>query len=270
MPPSDRAGQPATPADLVDVPKLVTAYYAEHPDVGVPEQRVAFGTSGHRGSALSLSFNSDHIVATSQAICDYRAQAGTDGPLFLGRDTHALSEPAFVDALEVFAGQRGAGAGRLAGHVHADAGRLARDPHLQPRPDRRAGRRRRGDPVAQPAPGRRLQVQPAGRRPGRHRRDPVDPGPGERAARRRPQGRPPGDLRAGPRRRHHRQVRLHRRATSPTSARRSTSTRSARPASGSAPTRSAAPPCRTGGRSASATAWTSPWSTRSSTRPGGS
>jgi phosphoglucomutase len=104
MPPSDRAGQPATPADLVDVPKLITAYYAEHPDVGVPEQRVSFGTSGHRGSSLTLSFNSDHIVATSQAICDYRAQAGTSGPLFLGRDTHGLSEPAFVDALEVFAG----------------------------------------------------------------------------------------------------------------------------------------------------------------------
>ncbi|HVD28661.1 MAG TPA: phosphoglucomutase (alpha-D-glucose-1,6-bisphosphate-dependent) [Mycobacteriales bacterium] len=103
MPPSDRAGQPATPADLVDVPKLVTAYYAEHPDVSQPDQRVAFGTSGHRGSALSLSFNSDHIVATSQAICDYRKQAGTDGPLFLAKDTHALSEPAFVDALEVFA-----------------------------------------------------------------------------------------------------------------------------------------------------------------------
>ncbi|HEV7653256.1 MAG TPA: phosphoglucomutase (alpha-D-glucose-1,6-bisphosphate-dependent) [Mycobacteriales bacterium] len=103
MPPSDRAGQPASPADLVDVPKLVTAYYAEHPDVNQVDQRVAFGTSGHRGSALSLSFNSDHIVATSQAICDYRMRAGTDGPLFLGRDTHALSEPAFVDALEVFA-----------------------------------------------------------------------------------------------------------------------------------------------------------------------
>jgi phosphoglucomutase len=103
MPPSDRAGQPATAADLVDVPRLVTAYYTEHPDVSVPEQRVAFGTSGHRGSALSLSFNSDHIVATSQAICDYRTGAGTDGPLFLAKDTHALSEPAFVDALEVFA-----------------------------------------------------------------------------------------------------------------------------------------------------------------------
>jgi phosphoglucomutase len=103
MPPSDRAGQPAAPSDLVDVAKLVTAYYAEHPDVGIPDQKVAFGTSGHRGSALSLSFNSDHIVATSQAICEYRAGAGIDGPLFLAKDTHALSEPAFVDALEVFA-----------------------------------------------------------------------------------------------------------------------------------------------------------------------
>jgi phosphoglucomutase len=103
MPPSDRAGQPASPADLVDVPHLITAYYAEHPDPGLVDQRVAFGTSGHRGSSLTLSFNSDHIVATSQAICDHRAQAGMDGPLFLGRDTHALSEPAWVDALEVFA-----------------------------------------------------------------------------------------------------------------------------------------------------------------------
>jgi phosphoglucomutase len=103
MPPSDRAGQPATPADLVDVPRLVTAYYADHPDVSRPEQRVSFGTSGHRGSSLTLSFNSDHIVATSQAICEHRARAGVDGPLFLGKDTHALSEPATVSALEVFA-----------------------------------------------------------------------------------------------------------------------------------------------------------------------
>jgi phosphoglucomutase len=99
----DRAGQPAEPGDLVDVAKLVTAYYAEHPDPAVPAQRVAFGTSGHRGSSLSTSFNEDHIVATSQAICDYRARAGTDGPLFVGVDPHALSEPAYVSALEVFA-----------------------------------------------------------------------------------------------------------------------------------------------------------------------
>ncbi|MQA03546.1 MAG: alpha-D-glucose phosphate-specific phosphoglucomutase [Streptosporangiales bacterium] len=99
----NRAGQPATPADLVDVARLVTAYYAEHPDPAVPEQRVAFGTSGHRGSAFDLAFNDDHIAATSQAISDYRAGQGTDGPLFLARDTHALSEPAWATALEVFA-----------------------------------------------------------------------------------------------------------------------------------------------------------------------
>jgi phosphoglucomutase len=98
-----RAGQLAEPSDLVDLAKLVTAYYAEHPDPSVPEQRVAFGTSGHRGSALSVAFNEDHILATSQAICEYRAGQGITGPLFMGKDTHALSEPAFVSALEVFA-----------------------------------------------------------------------------------------------------------------------------------------------------------------------
>ncbi len=101
--PHERAGQPAEPADLVDVARLVTAYFAEHPDPAVPEQRVAFGTSGHRGSSLTASFNEDHILATSQAICEYRARAGYTGPLFLGKDPHALSEPAFVSALEVFA-----------------------------------------------------------------------------------------------------------------------------------------------------------------------
>ncbi len=100
---NERAGQPATQADLVDVAKLVTAYYTEHPDPAEPGQRVSFGTSGHRGSALRASFNDDHIAATTQAICDYRAQAGTTGPLYLGRDTHGLSEPAFVTALEVLA-----------------------------------------------------------------------------------------------------------------------------------------------------------------------
>jgi phosphoglucomutase len=96
-----RAGQRAAAADLVDVAKLVTAYFTVHPDPEDPAQRVAFGTSGHRGSALSASFNEDHILATTQAICDYRAAQGIDGPLFLGADTHALSEPATVSALEV-------------------------------------------------------------------------------------------------------------------------------------------------------------------------
>ena len=99
----ERAGQPATDADLVDVAALVTAYYSEHPDPAEPGQQVAFGTSGHRGSAFRLSFNEDHIAATTQAICEYRAHAGITGPLYLGRDTHALSEPAFVTALEVLA-----------------------------------------------------------------------------------------------------------------------------------------------------------------------
>lgn len=99
----ERAGKPATDTDLVDVPRLITAYYSEHPDPHEPSQQVSFGTSGHRGSALRLSFNEDHIAATSQAICEHRAAAGIDGPVFLGRDTHALSEPAMVTALEVLA-----------------------------------------------------------------------------------------------------------------------------------------------------------------------
>ncbi|KAB8193216.1 alpha-D-glucose phosphate-specific phosphoglucomutase [Nonomuraea phyllanthi] len=97
----ERAGQPAQPADLVDVARLVTSYYALHPDPGDAGQRVAFGTSGHRGSSLRTAFNEDHILATTQAICEYRRSKGTDGPLFLGIDTHALSEPARVSALEV-------------------------------------------------------------------------------------------------------------------------------------------------------------------------
>ncbi|MGL5811325.1 MAG: phosphoglucomutase, alpha-D-glucose phosphate-specific, partial [Nocardioides sp.] len=98
---TSRAGTPASPADLVDVPHLVTAYFTGHPDPDDADQQVAFGTSGHRGSSLRTSFNEDHILATTQAICDYRASAGVTGPLFIGRDTHALSEPAWVTALEV-------------------------------------------------------------------------------------------------------------------------------------------------------------------------
>jgi phosphoglucomutase len=98
-----RAGQPAGPGDLVDVPRLVAEYFTEHPDGTDPAQRVAFGTSGHRGSSLRGSFNEDHIGAIVQAVCNYRASAGVDGPLFLARDTHALSDPAATTALEVLA-----------------------------------------------------------------------------------------------------------------------------------------------------------------------
>ena len=94
----ERAGSPAGPEDLVDVARLVTAYYARRPDLDDPGQRVTFGTSGHRGSSLAAAFNDDHIAATSQAICEYRAGQGIDGPLFLGADTHALSEPATAAA----------------------------------------------------------------------------------------------------------------------------------------------------------------------------
>ena len=100
---SPLAGKPAEPSMLVNVPKLVTAYYTEMPDPSVPAQRVAFGTSGHRGSAFDKAFNEWHILAISQAICLYRAQQRIDGPLFLGMDTHALSVPACASALEVLA-----------------------------------------------------------------------------------------------------------------------------------------------------------------------
>ncbi|MDB5502020.1 MAG: phosphoglucomutase, alpha-D-glucose phosphate-specific [Tardiphaga sp.] len=100
---SPLAGKTIAPALLVNVPRLVTAYFAGKPDPTIPAQRVAFGTSGHRGSAFSTSFNENHILAISQAICDYRMSAGIDGPLFIGIDTHALAEPALVSALEVFA-----------------------------------------------------------------------------------------------------------------------------------------------------------------------
>ena len=98
-----RAGTPAQPGDLVDIDALLAAYADLHPDPAVVGQRVAFGTSGHRGSSFATTFNDDHIAATSQAIVEYRTAQGTTGPLFIGRDTHALSEPAWRTALEVFA-----------------------------------------------------------------------------------------------------------------------------------------------------------------------
>ena len=95
------AGKPVPPSMLVNIPRLVTAYYTERPDPENREQRIAFGTSGHRGSSFTGSFNEDHIVAVTQAICDYRREEGISGPLFLGMDTHALSEPSHRTALEV-------------------------------------------------------------------------------------------------------------------------------------------------------------------------
>src|SRR5512147_1378149 len=100
---SPLAGKPAEPSRFVNVPKLITAYYTEVPDPSVQEQRVSFGTSGHRGSAFEKAFNERHILAISQAICLYRKRQKINGPLFLGMDTHALSVPALASALEVLA-----------------------------------------------------------------------------------------------------------------------------------------------------------------------
>jgi len=110
------AGKPAPRSILTSIPRLVAAYYTVRPDPEDPEQRVSFGTSGHRGTALQGTFNEAHIVAVSQAVCDYRAAAGIDGPLFLGMDTHALSEAAHTTAVEVFA------ANGVDVHVAADGG----------------------------------------------------------------------------------------------------------------------------------------------------
>jgi len=101
--PHPAAGKPVDPASLVNVPQLVTAYFTSKPDPSDPTQRVAFGTSGHRGTSLKNSFNENHILATTQAICDHRRETGLTGPLFVGIDTHALAEPALASAVEVFA-----------------------------------------------------------------------------------------------------------------------------------------------------------------------
>src|SRR2546423_7936010 len=100
---SPLAGKPAPESILANIPRLVTDYYALEPEAAVPAQRVAFGTSGHRGTSLECSFNEEHILAITQAICNHRREQGIDGPLFIGIDTHALSEPAFASALEVLA-----------------------------------------------------------------------------------------------------------------------------------------------------------------------
>ena len=100
---SPKAGKPADASMLVDIPRLITAYYSDRPDPAIREQRVSFGTSGHRGSSFARAFNEWHILAIAQAICGYRKRQGIDGPLFIGFDTHALSQPAFSSAMEVLA-----------------------------------------------------------------------------------------------------------------------------------------------------------------------
>ena len=169
--PNPAAGKPVDPSALVNVPRLVTAYFAGKPDPADPAQRVAFGTSGHRGSSLKNSFNENHILATTQAICDHRRETGLTGPLFVGIDTHALAEPALASAVEVFAAngvdimidERG---GYTPTPVISHA-------ILSYNKGRTSGPRRwrRHHAVAQSARGWRVQIQSPAWRPGRYRRD---------------------------------------------------------------------------------------------------
>ena len=188
-----RAGQPAQESDLIDPKALIAAYYELVPDVTNPEQKVAFGTSGHRGSSLDAAFNETHIAAITQAIVEYRTGQGITGPLFIGRDTHGLSRPAETTALEVLVAN---GVRVLVDEFddyvptpalsHAIiAYNLALDSGSDDGLERRQGRRHRHHPVAQPAPRRRLQVQPAARWTCRQRRHQLDRGPRQRAHRRR-------------------------------------------------------------------------------------
>ena len=128
-----RAGTPAQPSDLVDIEQLLEAYWHRVPDVSIPEQRVVFGTSGHRGSSLDTAFNETHIAAITQAIVEYRAGQGITGPLFIGKDTHALSRPAETTALEVLVGNGVRRARRRVRRLGADAGAVARDHPVQRR-----------------------------------------------------------------------------------------------------------------------------------------
>ena len=248
---NEHAGRPAEPSMLVDVDRLVRSYFEIRPDPSDPAQRVAFGTSGHRGSSLNGAFNEAHIAATTEAICRYRAAPGNRRAA-----VHRPRHPRAVRAGDRDCA-RGAGRarrrdpGRRRRRLHADPGHLARDPRPQPRSTRAPGRRDRRHAVAQPARGRRLQVQPAQRRPGRHRRHDLDPGRGERAPRSRPRRRPTGPPRAGPRPGD--RATTTSAATSATSTRSSTWTPSADPACGSAWTRSAARASPTGRPSPSAT-----------------
>ena len=266
-----RAGQPAQPSDLVDVAHLVTAYYTLVPDPDDLDQQVAFGTSGHRGSSLKTAFNEAHILATTQAICDYRRVAG------LRRSAvHRSRHPRPVRA-GLGLGARGARrqrrhrARRRPRRLHPDACGEPRDHPRQRGPDHRA----RPSPTASSSPRRTTRPATAGSSTTRRTVGPPTPTP--------PRSSPPGPTSSSPAgldgvrrvpfsraRAHGPALRLPRHLRRRPARRRRPRPRSRRPASASAPTRSAARPSTTGARSPSGTASTSPSSTRSSTRPGGS
>ena len=255
---SPLAGKPAEASMLVNVPRLVTAYYTEEPDSSVPEQRVAFGTSGHRGSAFDRAFNERHILAITQAICLYRKKQRIDGPLFLGMDTHALSEPALATRA------RGAGRQRRRGDARATATNTPRPRPSPARFSRTTAGARPGSRTASSSRPRTIRRTTAASSTTRRTADPpesarhrMDRGAGERAPRECSQGREEDPLREGSPCPHDAPARL------PRSLRRRSRQRDrhgrhswrARSAWGSI--RSAGPGSTTGGRSPSATGWTS-------------
>lgn len=180
------AGKPAPKDILIDVSRLEAAFYEGKPDPADPNQLVSFGTSGHRGTSSNATFTEAHILAIAQAICEYRRSQGITGPLFMGKDTHALSRPAERVALEVLAGRKqGRNIYSARRRFHADSGHFALHPWIQPGSLGRTCGRHRCHPFAQPANRRRFQIQSTERRTGRHRRHRLDSKPRERAAPRR-------------------------------------------------------------------------------------
>ncbi len=260
--------RPAQPEDLVDVDALLAAY---HDRTRTPTTRRSGSRSAPPGTAArrcKTTFNDDHIAATSQAICEYRAAQGTDGPLFLGRDTHALSEPAWITAIEVFAANGVHGAGRRGRRLHPDP-RACRTRSCTHNRGRTGGL---ADgvvvtPSHNPPPDGGFKYNPPNGGPADTDATDVDRRPGQRAAgarsstgsaRRRSTGAASSAATTSSA------------STSPTCPPCWTWTRSATPGCASAPTRSAGPAWPTGGRSPSGTGSTSPWSTRTSTRSSGS
>ena len=205
---SPLAGKPATASNAGQCTETHHGLLQQYPDAAIPAQRVAFGTSGHRGSAFETSFNEWHVLAITQAICDYRKRQGINGPLFLGIDTHALSEPACASALEVLA----------ANGVDV---MIADNDEYTPTPvishailtynhgrDSGSGGRHCHHAFTQSARQRRLQVQPAQRRAGRQRRHRLDRSTGQCVSEKRPEGRATNFFPKGAARNHHAQTRL--------------------------------------------------------------
>ena len=251
---SPLAGKPPDASMLVNVPRLITAYYTERPDPSVPEQRVAFGTSGHRGSAFDNAFNEWHILAITQAICLYREQHGIDGPLFLGMDTHALSVPAFASALEVLAANG-------VDVMIAERDEYTPTPVISHAILTYNRGRKTGWPTASSSRRRTIRPHDGGFKYNPPNGGPadvdchrLDRGEGERVSRGRPSGREEDSLRAGSSRLHDTPARLPRRLHRRSRQRRSTWTPFAARSSAWESIRSAAPASITGDASPSATA----------------